>query len=173
MMNKEMFVKAIEAKYRENAQYILNSHDVSECLNRAEWYRENLRFDMVEFKYEEAFRLAERYDKYRLTPANAKVGEGATINYYSDSHACTIIKVTKSTITIKRDKATIDKNFTPKIEVGGFAGHCTNQDEQTYTYEPDESGTEYVCRWSKKHGCYTCQGSTISKGRHEFYDYNF
>ena len=172
-MNKEMFVKAIEEKYGENAQYILNSHDVSECLNRAEWYRENLRFDMVEFKYEEALRLAERYNKNRLTPANAKVGEGATINYYSDSHACTIIKVTKSTITLQRDKATLNKDFTPNIEVGGFAGHCTNQDEQEYTYERDEDGMQYICRWSKKHGCYMHNGMTISKGRHEFYDYNF
>jgi hypothetical protein len=38
-----------------------------------------------------------------------KVGDGATILRHSDSHACTIVAVSKSgrTITLKRDKATL------------------------------------------------------------------
>lgn len=48
------------------------------------------------------------------------------------------------------------------------------KDEQTYTYEPDENGTEYTFRWSRKYQRYGQPGNlSLSKGRHEFYDYNF
>lgn len=36
-----------------------------------------------------------KWDSRHLTPANAKVGDGATVNYYTDRHAGTIVKVTK------------------------------------------------------------------------------
>lgn len=104
------------------------------------------------------------------------VGDGATINYYSDSHACTVIKKTKKTITLQRDKATLDPNFHLEWEVGGFAGHCSNNEEQTYTYERDENGEIYKCYWSEKEGRYrygTDGSIKVSIGRHEFYDYNF
>lgn len=104
------------------------------------------------------------------------VGDGCTLHLWSDSHACTVIKRTAKTITIQEDKATLDPNFKPEWIDGGFAGHCTNQNEQSYTYERDPNGTIHVCRWSEKHGCFQTgdDGSIkITVGRHEFYDYNF
>lgn len=109
-----------------------------------------------------------------LTELNREieVGDGVTLHLWSDSHACTVIAKTKTTITIQRDKATLDPNFKP--ERIGF--HCTNQDEQTYTYERDPEGEIIRCRWSEKHGRYQTGGDgsmKISRGRREFYDYNF
>ncbi len=115
-----------------------------------------------------------QYGEYHLTPANAKVGDGATVYLYSDSHAGTIVKVTKCTVTVRRDKAILNPNFKPEIIPGGFCGHCTNQNEQSYTYEPDENGVLTTVYWSKKYNQYGLPGNLqLGKGRHEFYDYNF
>lgn len=122
----------------------------------------------------ELVELIEKYDARHLTPANVKVGDGVTVRLWSDRHAATVIKVTKCSITVQQDKATLDPNFKPEWIVGGFAGHCTNQDEQTYTYERDPNGSIYTFRWSKKYGTYGTPGNLrLMKGRHEFYDYNF
>jgi hypothetical protein len=105
-----------------------------------------------------------------------EVGDGVTLHLWSDSHACTVIARTATTLTIQRDKATLDPNFKPEWIPGGFAGHCTNQDEQTYTYEADPNGEIYKCRWSEKYGRFQSgsDGSMkITLGRREFYDYNF
>jgi hypothetical protein len=105
-----------------------------------------------------------------------EVGDGVTLHLWSDAHACTVIAKTKTTITIQQDKATLDPNFKPEWIAGGFAGHCTNQSEQTYTYERDPNGQIYRCRWSEKNGCFQTGGDgsmKITRGRREFYDYNF
>ena len=115
-----------------------------------------------------------KYNEYHLTPANAKVGDGATVYLYTDSHAGTIVKVTKCTVTVRRDKAIIDPNFKPEFILGGFCAHCTNQNEQRYTYEPNENGELTTVYWSKKYNRYGQPGDIhLGKGRHEFYDYNF
>ncbi len=107
----------------------------------------------------------------RLDRTNAKVGDGATIQLWSDSHACTIIKVTAETITLQQDKATLDPIFKPEFTPGG---HCTNQDKQTYTYERDPEGKVTTFHWSNKYKRYSKPGyETILEGRSEFYDYNF
>lgn len=73
-----------------------------------------------------------------------------------------------------RDKATLNPDFKPEFIPGGFAAHCTNQSEQSYTYEPDEKGEVTTFHWSDKFQRYGQPGNlTLSKGRHEFYDYNF
>lgn len=157
-----------------NVDYILERADIMDDFHRAyryasegnvkmaAWLLKRVKIDVAKFR--------ERY----LTPANIRVGDGVTVNLWSDRHAATVIKVTKSTVTVRRDKATLNPDFKPEWIPGGFAGHCTNQDEQTYTYEPDEKGTQYTFRWSRKYQRYGQPGDlTLSKGRHEFYDYNF
>jgi hypothetical protein len=117
--------------------------------------------------------------KEQITSAKrfqVKVGDGVTLHLYSDSQAHTVIKRTAKTITIQRDKATRNPDFKPEFISGGFSAHCTNQDEQTYTYESNPEGSITVCRWSERLGCYTTGGDQsikIYNGRHEFYDYNF
>lgn len=104
-----------------------------------------------------------------------KVGDGITLCLYSDSNAYTIIKRTKKTIVIQRDKATLNPSFKPHIIAGGFCGHCDNQNEQTWTYERDTKGEIKTIHWSNKYGCWNApKGYRSCKlGRHEFYDYNF
>ena len=107
-----------------------------------------------------------------LCPKNAKIGEGATIHLWSDAHAYTIIKVTPSTITLQRDIALLNPKFTPNHIPGGFG--VTNQNDQTYTYEPDPTGKKITLHWSKRLGSYGgAAGFRVSMGRNEFYDYNF
>ncbi len=101
------------------------------------------------------------------------VGDGVTVNLYTDRHAYTVIKRTACTITIQQDKAILDPNFKPEIIPGGFLGHCINQDEQSYTYERNTSGTKLTLHFSKKYGRFMYLDKPISIGRHEFYDYNF
>lgn len=105
-----------------------------------------------------------------------EVGDGVTYHLWSDSYACTVIARTKKTLTIQRDKATLDPNFKPEWIPGGFSAICTNCEDQSWTYERDPNGTVYVCHWSEKKGRYQSgeDGSIrISRGRHEYYDYNF
>lgn len=105
-----------------------------------------------------------------------EVGDGVTLALYTDRYACTVIKKTKKTITIQRDKATLSPDFKPDWIVGGFAAHCTNAEEQTYTYERNENGEVYVCHWSEKEGRFrhgTDGSMKVFLGRHEYYDYNF
>lgn len=112
----------------------------------------------------------------RIERYNVQVGDGVTICLYSDKMAGTVIKRTAKTITVQRDKAIMDPNFKPQFVEGGFAGHCTNQDEQTYTYERDENGAITTYRWSDKYGRFCGGGDQsirIINGRHEYYDYNF
>lgn len=101
-----------------------------------------------------------------------EVGDGVTLHLWSDAHACTVIARTKTTLTIQRDKATLDPSFKPERD--GF--YCTNQGDQTYTYERDPEGEIIKCRWSEKYGQFRAGGDgsmKITRGRREFYDYNF
>ena len=107
-----------------------------------------------------------------------KVGDGVTLCYYTDSKAGTITNISKSgkTITFKLDIAKLSPNFKPEIIECGFVGHCTNQDEQTYTYQPDENGREYTAKLSSNGNWYVGgkKGQRVLVGvRNAFYDYNF
>lgn len=102
-------------------------------------------------------------------------GDLLNLTGYNNYIAYTIIARTAKTITIQRDKATLKKDFKPEIIVGGFAGHCVNQNDQEYDYERNPKGETMVIRWSEKNQRWgTPKGYTrVSLGRHEFYDYNF
>lgn len=115
--------------------------------------------------------IAEAYGRYFKD--NVKVGDGATIHYWSDAHAGTVVKKTAKTLTIRQDKATLAEDWKPEFIPGGFAAHCINQNEQRWTYEPNENGCVYVAYWSEKKCGYYSHGLHVTPGRHEFYDYNF
>lgn len=112
-----------------------------------------------------------------------KVGDGVSMHGYSDSEAGTVIAVSKSgkRVKVKQNKATMSADFKPKFDIGGFAAHCINQQDQAYDYEEDSEGsiTEYSLRawrgikiWTRVNG--TPDGrSALSHGRRKFHDYNF
>ena len=172
---KQECIEKINERFGENAPYIIKAIDHE--LDMFDYYLGMEKYKdqrFMEWKISDVLSRAERAHNGLLTPVTAKVGDGATINLYTDRHACTIVKVTKTTITVRRDKAILNPNFRPEFIVGGFAAHCTNQDEQSYTYEPDEDGDLRTFHWSKKYNQYgTPSNLTLSRGRHEYYDYNF
>tara|TARA_R110000744_G_scaffold80035_1_gene157085 strand:+ start:744 stop:1193 length:450 start_codon:yes stop_codon:yes gene_type:complete len=116
-----------------------------------------------------------------------EVGDGATISLYTDAHAGTVIEVKRGgkEVTVQRDKATLDKGWKPEIVPGGFAGHCTNQGTQVYTYERDPEGgvqtftLRKVAQGEYARFVWTRKGeapngyAAIYQGRNEYYDYNF
>lgn len=153
-----------------NAEYILKSQTVIDAMQQADRYQQIGKKLYVDSVIEDLKLYAEKYDENHLTPANVKVGDGVTINLWSDRYAATIIKVTKSTVTVQRDKATLNPEFKPKWD----GMHCTNQNEQSYTYAQDEKGEITKFYWSNKYQTYGQPGNLrLSKGRNEFYDYNF
>jgi hypothetical protein len=96
-----------------------------------------------------------------------KVGMGATLVYWTDRHAATIVAVSASgrEITVQRDKAVrTDKN-----------GLSESQD---YTYSPDPEGPTYVAT-RRKNGRYVLKGEPmrgtgVAIGhRREYYDPSF
>lgn len=176
MMTVEKIRQEIGNRYGANAPYILDHPDMERELDYVgrRFQKEESSAGFFDFLTEGALKKAKDLDERLLTPATAKVGDGATINLWSDSHACTIIKVTKSTVTVRRDKAIRDPEFKPEWIIGGFSAHCTNQNEQQWTYEPDPDGEVSTFHWSRKYGSFGQPGNLrLSRGRHEFYDYNF
>lgn len=167
----ERIVRAIDP---DNAPYIMQDPDTVEEFEWAAKYCRKGKAKMAAYSFRRAKNKVRNFKNWRLTPANLHIGDGVTVNLWSDRYAATVIKVTKNSVTVQRDKATLDPNFKPEIIPGGFAGHCINQNEQTYSYEPDPNGTIYKFHWSNKYCRYGRPGKlTLSKGRHEFYDYNF
>lgn len=93
---------------------------------------------------------------------------------YSDRHPWVEMKRTAKTITIARVLVEADpewlaeKDFTP----GGFFGHCSNQNEQTWLFGfVDEHDTRTIRMtrrgWAEK-GVRYLEDRAV-----EFYDYNF
>lgn len=132
-------------------------------------------FNSDEYKFLNKKETELEKELYASKNYNVEVGDGITLCVYTDCHAYTIIKRTSNTITIQQDKATLKKDFKPVFIVGGFAGHCVNQEEQDYDYERDENGRIFILHWSKKYNKWNAPKGYSSAfiGRHEYYDYNF
>lgn len=91
--------------------------------------------------------------------AMPKVGDGATICMWSDRQACTVIKVTRCTVTVQEDKAI-------RTDTNGMS-EC-----QTYRYEPDPDVATYVFRKTKNGWKSKGLGLLIGVRCH-YYDYSF
>lgn len=168
-------MQIVEGVDATNKEFIMEDRSIVREIESAERFAEKGDTKIVNHIMEDIKKKVSEFDERYIVPSNAKEGQGVTMHLFSDSHAGTVVKVTKSTITVQRDKATIDPNFRPNFTPGGFAGHATNNNEQTYTYERDEQGEKTVFRWSNKYKRYihTASGRKLTKGRREFYDYNF
>lgn len=80
----------VEAIDKVNAEYILCDLEI---LKDYGWIGKRHSQGKTDYTQAAMERLEERikeFDSTHLTPANAKVGDGATINLWSDRHACTI-----------------------------------------------------------------------------------
>lgn len=101
-----------------------------------------------------------------IQSAAPKIGDGATIFFFSDRHAATVITVEGNAITVQYDKVTrMDKN-----------GQSETQD---WRCEPDADGKTEVYTL-RKNGQYVKQGDAIKNGtvvrfgeRDHYYDFSF
>ena len=108
-----------------------------------------------------------------------EVGMGATIYYWSDRHACTIVDVSKNgkTVTVTKDTATLTNPDELKCYAGGFMGHVSGTQKYSYKSNPDGPTTQYSLR---KNGRWIRVGQSMRSGtclkvgqRSHYYDYNF
>lgn len=145
-MRQESIMLVVTGIDPANAAYIVKRQEVVDEFWLAGKFLKEGKKRLAAYAFITAKKRAAQFREWYLTPANIRVGDGVTVNLWSDRYAATVIKVTKSTVTVRRDKATLDPNFKPEWIPGGFAGHCINQDEQKYSYAPDENGAVYTFR---------------------------
>lgn len=113
-----------------------------------------------------------------LTPETAKILDGVTLNYYSDSHAGTIIEVLRNgrQITIQRDSAVRSNQTEDNFATGGFAGHVSHPKGQLWDITRNLDGATFKANWSAKYNRFYVggpKGTSVTAGRYESYDYNF
>jgi hypothetical protein len=91
---------------------------------------------------------------------------------YTQSYPWVQIKRTDKTATIAKVLVGPDPDWHPEIIPGGFAGHCTNQRDQTWLYAGVDLGNTRRIRLTRQgwmlHGTRYAEDRAI-----EFYDYNF
>ena len=117
--------------------------------------------------------------------SNPTVGEGATLNYWSDRDAGTVVRVSPSgkTAYVRRDRATLLNGANSgepdalKMSPGGFCAHV--EGVQRYAYEPNPKGRLYKVtlrangEWRQVGTKAGERGGTVTFGvRSEVYDYN-
>jgi hypothetical protein len=97
---------------------------------------------------------------------NVKVGDGATISWYSDKTPVTIIEIGKNYIKVQEDDAI-------RIDNNGMS------DNQEYRYERNVHNTIYIFKKTRK-GLYTDNGKSRDYGsrllfgfKRKYYDYTF
>jgi hypothetical protein len=97
-----------------------------------------------------------------------EVGQGATLLFYSDRHACTVIEVAKNGKTIK-----VQEDTATRTDGNGMS------DSQSYSYAPDPKGTVYTFTL-RKNGYWVKKGEGINSGtrlglgfRQAYHDYSF
>jgi hypothetical protein len=95
---------------------------------------------------------------------------------YSDIHPFEVVRVvSEQTLDIRRMVAVLDPTWKAEIIPGGFAGHCTNQSEQRWTYSSDPSFTTTRIRLNKKGRWFDKYGDRycLSDEPRRFHDFNF
>lgn len=102
-----------------------------------------------------------------------EVGDKAHVKLWSDVNPCTVIKRTKTTVTVRYDTATRDPNWKPEWIPGGFSAICTNIEDQQWIIEDDADGSTERFFWSEKENCFVHNGCRLTPGWLKYYDYNF
>jgi hypothetical protein len=94
---------------------------------------------------------------------------------YSDVNPFEVVRViSDKTIEIRAMDAELDPSWTPEWNVGGFAGHCSNQHEQKWFIKSNTENPVVRIRQGKK-GWKDSHGRKFDLRDHptKFYDYNF
>lgn len=90
----------------------------------------------------------------------ATVGDGATICYWTDRSAATVVKVTRTQVHVQEDAAI-------RTDANGMS------ESQSYRYEPRPEGPVIVFRKTKR-GWRAARGGSLVLGvRNAYHDYSF
>jgi len=111
-------------------------------------------------------------DMFDLTPYTALYANNIC---YSDAYPYEIVRIISAkTIEVREMDTERDPNWKPEIIPGGFSGHCTNQDEQRWTYKSNPERPVKRIRLNKR-GWQDKYGSRfyLSNEPRRFHDYNF
>jgi hypothetical protein len=106
-------------------------------------------------------------------------GEYVTETMYSDCHAWVVVGRTAKTITVSPVLVKRNPDWKPEFIAGGFAGHCVNQQDQTWLFDQIDTAVTKTLRVVKtRRGgsdmMWRYKGTTfIANGAVEIYDYNF
>ena len=125
-------------------------------------------------KKEQGVPELQKYDCFaHYAKENVEIGDGITVHYVTECYPYTVIRRTRTSLTLREDKATLSPNFKPEFVIGGFCAHCLNQEDQEWDYEPDLNGRITVAHWSEKKKAFMVERSLrCTYGRRRFYDYN-
>lgn len=94
---------------------------------------------------------------------------------YSDVNPFEVVKViSDKTIEVREMDSEKDPSWVPNWHVGGFTGHCSNQQEQKWFIKSNAENPVVRIRlgkqgWKDKHG----RKFRLSEQPVRFYDYNF
>jgi uncharacterized protein YjiK len=99
----------------------------------------------------------------------------ANYHGYSDVRPYEVVKViSEKTIEVKSMKVEKDPTWSPDIKVGGFSGHCVNQDNQKWLVTSDPEGYVLRARLRKDGRFHSEMGKhLLSDEPIYYYDYNF
>lgn len=118
------------------------------------------------------------YDAFTTNVKGLPEGEYLTETLWTDTTPYKVIDRTATTLTLQEVRVERDPEFKPNFIKGGFAGHCTNQDEQTWLYAGlgDDIVKVRLVK-SRYYGSDKLWGSKgrefIANGANRKYDYNF
>lgn len=119
------------------------------------------------------------YDEFTTNISGLPEGEYLTQTLYSDQSAWKVIGRTETTLTLQEVLVERDPSWKPEFVPGGFAAHCTNQDDQKWIYAGMGANTTKVrlvkSRYygSDKLWRSAQAGEFIANGACRKYDYNF
>lgn len=119
------------------------------------------------------------YTEFSTNIKGLPEGEYVTETGYSETYAWQVVSKTAKTMTIRPVRVSSDPEWKPEIIAGGFAGHCTNQSEQTWMFDGFEDFTAVVrLKKSRYYGSDKLWGSAqgsefIANGARRKHDYNF
>jgi hypothetical protein len=99
----------------------------------------------------------------------------ANLHGYTDVYPYEVVRViSDKTIEVRAMNARPDPNWKPNIIPGGFAGHCINQDDQTWVIESNPSIETIRMRKRKDGKWYSAFGRhVLADDPKYYYDYNF
>jgi hypothetical protein len=95
---------------------------------------------------------------------------------YSEIYPYEVVRhVSRTIVEVRRMNYLRDPKWKPEISPGGFAGHCSNQSEQTWLYESDPDAPVIRVRWApaKRQWQYKGTRFVMSHSPRYFHDYNF